>query len=145
VITVDGSHVERWTTLVACASSTRTATGEWEGAPRFCDVAADLARVLQGRLVVAHNARFDHAFLTAEFERAGIWFEPDVVCSVMLSRKLCSALARPSLYSVAAAHGLIVDGRHRARRDADLLFQWWQAMHRRFSPDVIAAAVDALL
>ena len=145
VITVDGSRSERWTTVVACASSTRTASGEWQGAPHFRDIAADLARRLEGRLVIAHNARFDHAFLTAEFERAGIWFEPDVVCSVMLSRKLCSALARHDLDSLAAAHGLVVDVRHRALPDADLLFQWWQAMHRRFSPDVVAAAVDALL
>ena len=57
-------------------------------APAFADIAADLARRLSGRLIVAHNARFDHAFLRAAFDRVGIAFDPDLVCSVMLSRKL---------------------------------------------------------
>jgi len=35
--------------------------------------------------------------------------------------------------------------RHRALPDADLLWQWWQAMQRKFLPEVIAAAVEALL
>jgi hypothetical protein len=49
---------------------------------------------LEGRLFVAHNARFDYAFLRAEFERAGIAFHPDVICSVMLSRHLSPGLDR---------------------------------------------------
>jgi DNA polymerase-3 subunit epsilon len=45
---------------------------------------------LRGRLFIAHNARFDYQFLKAEFGRAGIAFDADVLCSLMLSRRLYS-------------------------------------------------------
>jgi len=53
------------------------------GAPRFGDAAFEiLARLGDGRLV-AHNARFDLGFLSAEFERTGIdWGEPDAFCTM---------------------------------------------------------------
>jgi len=40
-------------------------------APRFSDVAGHLVELLRGRVVVAHNARFDLSFLFAELARAG--------------------------------------------------------------------------
>lgn len=40
-------------------------------APEFADVAAHLVELLRGRVIVAHNARFDLAFLFAELTRAG--------------------------------------------------------------------------
>lgn len=42
------------------------------GKPRFADVAEELARMLDGRTVVAHNAAFDASFLSVEARRAGI-------------------------------------------------------------------------
>src|SRR5690348_943598 len=101
VVRVDGDRVERWGTLVASTASTRTSTGDWQTAPRFADIARDLARRLDGCLLLAHNARFDHAFLASEFERAGVYPEWDVVCTVMLSRKLSPDLARHDLDSLA--------------------------------------------
>jgi DNA polymerase III subunit epsilon len=145
VVTADGDRIERWTTLVASADSTRTSSGDWEGAPRFVDIARDLARRLDGRLLLAHNARFDHAFLTSEFERAGVYLQCDVVCTVMLSRKLSPDLARHDLDSLAAAHGLVADIRHRALPDADLLWQWWQSIRRTHKAADIEAAIAALL
>lgn len=43
-------------------------------APRFADVVGDLCTRLGGRILVAHNVRFDRDFLTAEFERCGFSF-----------------------------------------------------------------------
>ncbi len=40
-------------------------------APSFCDVAPYLGSLLNGRTLVAHNASFEHRFLTNEFARAG--------------------------------------------------------------------------
>ena len=40
-------------------------------APLFCDVAPYLGSLLNGRTLVAHNASFEHRFLTNEFARAG--------------------------------------------------------------------------
>lgn len=38
-------------------------------APFLYEIAADIARLLTGRVFVAHNARFDFGFLTQEFNR----------------------------------------------------------------------------
>jgi DNA polymerase-3 subunit epsilon len=40
-------------------------------APRFCEVAAEVARALAGAVFVAHNASFDWRFVRAELKRAG--------------------------------------------------------------------------
>jgi len=138
VVTVDGDLVERWTTFLRAGNP-------HSGAPAFAEAAAALSARLAGRLFVAHNARFDYAFVRAEFERAGIAFEVPVVCSVMLSRKLRPHLARHDLDSLAAHHGLRVEERHRALPDADLVWQWWRQLRGEFDDAAIASAVDALL
>ena len=151
VVTVDGHRVERWTTLVKTPSrrdlGPRAAFAETPLAdtPSFGDIAAGLRQRLAGRMLVAHNARFDHAFLKAEFDRVGIAFEPDVLCSVMLSRKLHPHLAHHDLDSLVACHGLCAGERHRALPDADLVWQWWQGIHRQCPAEVIKSCVKGLV
>src|SRR5205809_4804004 len=64
VITVDGDRIDRWTTLVKTAfqreweSSIVSEPRDTSDAPSFTDIAAELARRLSGRLLIAHNARF---------------------------------------------------------------------------------------
>src|SRR4029453_14518464 len=82
VVTVDDGRVERWTKLLRTSShgGGTAPLGSSPHGPRaahcLSNIAADLARRLEGRLFVAHNARFDYAFLRSEFERAGIAFHP---------------------------------------------------------------------
>ena len=102
-------------------------------APRFKDIAAELAARLAGRLFIAHNARFDYGFLKAEFGRAGIDFHPDVLCSLMLSRKLYSQFAHHDLDSLIEHHALEAEVRHRALHDARLIWQFWQTHSSRAS------------
>src|SRR5688572_2147864 len=45
--------------------------GEVLNAPCFGDVAGFLAEMLRGRVLVAHNLRFDRLFLDAEYDRLG--------------------------------------------------------------------------
>jgi len=113
--------------------------------PRFRDIARDLAARLDGRLVVAHNARFDHAYLNAEFERAGVGFAPQVVCSVMLSRRLYPDVDAHDLDALCARFGIAVDVRHRALPDARLLQQAWAAIASDVGAKRFAKAVAALL
>jgi DNA polymerase-3 subunit epsilon len=113
--------------------------------PRFGDVARDLAARLDGRLLVAHNARFDRAYLQAEFERAGIGFAPRIVCSVMLSRRLYPDVAGHDLDALCARFGIAVDVRHRALPDARLLHEVWAAIARDVGSRRFAKAVAALL
>ncbi len=101
--------------------------------------------MLEGRVFVAHNARFDYSFLSAEFERLRRIFTAKVLCSLMLSRRLCPELARHDLDSLGEYHGLRIEDRHRALPDADLLWRWWQAPHRRVSAVTIDRAIANLL
>ncbi len=58
-------------------------------APRFAGIAAELAELLDGRVLVAHNAPFDTRFLSAEFARLDIDLpEPGIwsLCTRVLSR-----------------------------------------------------------
>ena len=153
IVTVTGGVVERWTTLVNVSRraserprSLRPRSGlDDSDAPRFADVAPALQRMLGGRLLIAHNARFDFAFLSAEFERLNLAFEPAIVCSVMLARKLYPRLANHDLDSLASHHGLKVGVRHRALPDADLLWQFWQALCRDHARSLVDGAIAALL
>ena len=89
---------------------------------------------LAGRLLIAHNARFDYGFLKAEFGRVGIEFHPDVLCSLMLSRRLYAQLAHHDLDSLIEHHALEAEVRHRALHDARLIWQFWQLDPSRTSP-----------
>jgi DNA polymerase-3 subunit epsilon len=113
-------------------------------APRFEDLATDILARLDGRLFVAHNARFDHGFLKNAFRRLGHPFRPPVLCTVRLSRKLYPGHARHNLDTLIERHRLVVDLRHRALGDARLLWQLWQRFHAALPSDRIAQAIDQL-
>ncbi len=148
VITVDANRIERWTTLIRTTSHRNRRPADHldiDATPAFEEIAAGLARRLTGRLMVAHNARFDHAFLRAEFDRVGIALDADVLCSVMLSRKLYPELARHDLDSLIAYHGLRAGARHRALPDADLVWQWWELICKRWPEDWLSDVVNGLV
>lgn len=116
-------------------------------APRFEDLADDILARLDGRLFIAHNARFDHGFLKNAFRRsgrAGQAFRPSVLCTVRLSRKLYPGYSRHNLDTLIERHRLIVEMRHRAIGDARLLWQFWQKIHDSLPRQQIAAAIDQL-
>jgi len=132
----DGEVASEWSTLVnpgapipAAIQALTGITNEMvAGAPRFAELAADLHERLDGRVFVAHNARFDYGFLRHEFERAGLRFQARTLCTVKLSRRLYPQAARHSLDSLIARHGLRVGGgaagRHRALGDAQAVWQF---------------------
>ena len=110
-------------------------------APRFADLAGEIGRRLDGRLFIAHNARFDYGFLKNEFKRLGTTFRAPVVCTVKLSRALFPEHKRHNLDSLIERHGLAAEARHRALADAQLIHQFWQKIHVDCSGHEIAAAL----
>lgn len=74
----DGSVVDEYATLVnperdvGPTSIHGISAGQVLEAPTFAEVAGDVASRLQGRVLVAHNARFDEDFLREEFRRAQV-------------------------------------------------------------------------
>ncbi len=154
VVTVDDAAPAEWGTFVAQKRGAgprapRAAAGSIpllpDTAPTFKDIAVELTKRLAGRLFVAHNARFDYAFLKAEFARAGIAFDAPVLCTVMLSRRLYPCAASHDLDALIERHGVAASDRHRALADARMLGACWLAMEREQGRARIADAVAELL
>lgn len=112
-------------------------------APTFAEVACELKARLDGRLLIAHNARFDYGFLRQEFQRIGVKFHSDVVCTVKLSRKLFPGHPRHNLDSLMERHGVTCSARHRALGDARVLWELTQKWLAEVGPDTLAAAAAA--
>jgi DNA polymerase III subunit epsilon len=105
-------------------------------APFFEDVAGELATRLDGRLFVAHNARFDFSFLRAELARTHRPLPNRVACTVRLSRRLYPEMPRHNLDAVIEYHGLAIESRHRALPDAQALWQFWSVLAARQRDEV---------
>jgi DNA polymerase-3 subunit epsilon len=88
------------------------------GAPLFAEVADELLGLLNGTVVVAHNARFDLGFLKAELTLTQRPFPSVVVLdTVQLARSNVTS-AGYSLATLCAMYGIFQEDAHRALGDA---------------------------
>lgn len=103
-----------------------------EDQPQFGDIVADVAELVRGRTLVAHNAAFDYGFLTAEAELAGVELPIDsVMCTVELARRLDLGTDNLRLETL-AAHWQVTQRRaHDAFDDAVVLTDVLAASLRR--------------
>jgi DNA polymerase-3 subunit epsilon len=115
------------------------------GQPSFDELAQKIKQELEGKIFVAHNARFDHGFIKASFKRMGIDFRPKVLCTVKLSRLLFPTQPRHNLDTIINAHGLTVSARHRALGDADVLLQFWRVCEQTVGHERLLQAVNQLI
>ena len=116
-----------------------------EDKPSFEEVAKELKQELEGKIFIAHNARFDYGFIKASFKRIGIDFKPKVLCTVKLSRLLFPEQSRHNLDTIINAHHLRVSARHRALGDADLLLQFWQICEAKFGKEKLNELINQLV
>jgi len=149
VIEVDGGEVAgEWSTLVNPGTGIPPAIQALTGitndmvadAPGFGSLAAQLHERLEGRVLVAHNARFDYGFLKQEFERAGLAYRARTLCTVQLSRRLYPEHAHHNLDSVMQRHGIECKARHRALGDADAVWQFLRVAAAEHGEQVVAVA-----
>ena len=88
-------------------------------APRFADVAEQLMRALAGRVFVAHNARFDWNFVSAELKRSrALTLDGSRLCTVRLARRLVKGVRSCGLDNLCRFFGFNNQARHRAGGDA---------------------------
>ncbi len=152
----DGEVVSEWSTLVNPGTSIPPAIQALTGitndmvadAPAFEELAPGLYERLEGRVFVAHNARFDYGFLRHEFERAGLRFQARTLCTVKLSRRLYPGHARHNLDSLIERHGLKFGprggARHRALGDAQAVWQFLRVAAEERGLDLLQDTVRQL-
>jgi ATP-dependent Lhr-like helicase len=119
-----GRITDRWSTLVnpgRPAGPTQIhglRSDDLSNAPHFAELTDWLTDLLAGRVIVAHNAAYDLAFLTTEYERADVE-PPDwaTLCTLELNRRL-GATDSLTLESCCAAYGITLNAGHTALGDA---------------------------
>jgi len=148
----DGVEVDRWQTLVnpqtnipEFIQSLTGITNEMVAlAPTFEQVAGELLDYLDDAVMCAHNVRFDHGFLKAEFRRIGITLKQNVLCTVKLSRKLYPQYKSHGLSAIIERYNFTCTQRHRAMGDVEVMAQLIDLAKRELGIDALEAAVAEL-
>ncbi len=143
-----GEIVDEFTTLLNpgiqvpyfITNLTGIRTTDLQGAPTFDDIAERLLAIMEGAIFVAHNVRFDYSFIKQEFYRVGIDFNPHMLCTVKLSRKLHPEERSHKLASLIDRHGFTYSARHRAYDDAHVLYQFLHYAHQAFGAETLRIA-----
>ena len=114
-------------------------------APSFEEVALAVQELLEGAVFVAHNARFDYAFIKNEFKRLGISWSAKTLCTVRLSRMLFPNYPRHNLDEIIERFAIPCPARHRAFDDAMALWHFLEKLDERLSPEAFTGAIDSIL
>lgn len=148
-----GLEVDRWQTLinpgVTIPPFIQNLTGITDAmvqdAPTFDQVGHKLQQYLNGAVLAAHNARFDHGFLKSEYKRMGTTLRQKVICTVKLSRKLYPQHLGHGLDAIMNRHGLTCTVRHRAMGDVEVLVAYLAAAQQELGADHVAHVASELM
>src|SRR3954463_3413429 len=152
VLVGGGELHDRWGSLVGVSAPLGRGIQRFTGitqqmvdeAPPPEAVLPQLAKLLQGRVLVAHNAAFDKRVLRQAFARAALdWPDPPVICTVALARRFAPLQRRRGLASLADALGIEVTETHRALPDAETCARVFCALFARLCANA-ATVGDAL-
>ncbi len=91
-----------------------------KSSPSFGGVVPGLLALLENSVVVAHNAEFDLAFLSMEFERVGLKFPRRPVLDTLLLARKNWKFKSNRLGSIAAELNISSEGWHRALSDVEM-------------------------
>ncbi len=130
----NGEVVEEYSTLINPGGSipywitklTGITNADVADAPYFDEVAAEIYRMLDGAIFVAHNVRFDFSFIKRQLEAVGYTFRPKLFCTVRMSRMMYPEHKGHSLEKIIARHNISTKDRHRAYADAKAILDFAQ-------------------
>lgn len=148
-----GVETARWQTLVNPEQSIPTFIQKLTGidddmvanAPKFADIADKLLAFLEGTVLSAHNVRFDHGFIKAEFKRLDITIRQKVLCTVKLSRLLYPAFHSHGLDAILKRHHLTTQARHRAMGDVETVLAFLATAELELGKSAIEKAAQQLM
>jgi DNA polymerase III subunit epsilon len=118
---------------------------EIASAPTFNDISARVTELLSGAFFVAHNARFDYAFIKSEFTRLGQSFSAKRLCTVELSRTLFPQYKRHDLSTLIDRFDFTCKQRHRAFDDAQVLVDFLEHCESVYKQEHIEQAIERVL
>ena len=152
VLVGGGELHDRWSSLVRCNRPLGRGIQRFTGitqemladAPGLEEVLPPIQRLLENRVLVAHNAPFDRRVLRQGFQLIGLeWPNPPVLCTAALARKLLPLQRRRGLGVLADALGIEVDTAHRALADAETCARVLCALFPRLCANALTIA-DAM-
>ncbi len=118
--------------------------GSLENAPSFHSIRDSIFELLDGAVFVAHNARFDYAFLKSEFKRTEKTFTAKQLCTARLSKKIFPTFRHHNLDSLMERHAIPCDARHRALGDAKVLWEFLQILEKTIDPSTLEEAIKSI-
>ena len=148
-----GIETARWQTLVnpeqpipAFIQQLTSISNEMVlNAPLFKEVADTLLSFLEGSVLAAHNVRFDHGFIKAEFKRIGITLRQKVICTVKLSRLLYPQHKSHGLDAIMQRHHLSTHTRHRAMGDVEVMLGFIESAKLELGDFAVTQAAAQLM
>lgn len=114
-------------------------------APLFADVAPKLTKIMDGAILVAHNAKFDYSFIKAEFERIQLPFTAITLCTCEMARTLYPAMPNHKLGTLIEQFKFEAVERHRAEDDASVLIQFVTKCKDEFGLDRVRSVAQGVL
>lgn len=145
VLIDEGIIIERWQSLINPETSIPESIQQLTGitadmlrdAPVFEQIIDQLCQKLAGRIIVAHNARFDMGFLKNAFRSLNRNSRYVSVCTLKLSRALYPEQAHHDLRCLTQRHQLSDSQQHRALNEANKVAEFVFKMQQQHGRDVI--------
>lgn len=100
-------------------------------APKFYEIAKKVAEITKDTIFVAHNVNFDYNIIHEEFKNLGFDFKRKKLCTVRLSRKIIPGLSSYSLGNISTSENIPINGRHRAKGDAEATTELFRRLIER--------------
>ncbi|MEO9571238.1 MAG: exonuclease domain-containing protein [Polaribacter sp.] len=100
-------------------------------APKFYEIAKKVEEITKDTIFVAHNVNFDYNIIHEEFKNLGFDFKRKKLCTVRLSRKIIPGLNSYSLGNICTIENIPINGRHRAKGDAEATTELFKRLIER--------------
>ncbi|MHB0754716.1 exonuclease domain-containing protein [Polaribacter sp. M15] len=100
-------------------------------APKFYEIARKVEEITKDTIFVAHNVNFDYNIIKDEFKNLGFDFKRKKLCTVRLTRKIIPGLRSYSLGNICADENIPINGRHRAKGDAEATTELFRRLIER--------------
>jgi DNA polymerase-3 subunit epsilon len=112
-------------------------------APKFYEIAKQVQEITENTIFVAHNVNFDYNIIRDEFKNLGFDFKRKKLCTVRLTRKIMPGLPSYSLGNICSGENIPINGRHRAKGDAEATTELFRRLIERDDKFIINSFLNS--